>query len=34
MNHAVEKYFQQARELAANTYVPPKSAHSSSRTSA
>ena len=27
MNHAVEKYFQQARGQAANTYVPPKSAH-------
>jgi hypothetical protein len=26
MNHAVEKYFQQACEQAANTYVPPKSA--------
>ena len=27
MNHAVEKYFQQAHEKAAQTYVPPKSAH-------
>ena len=26
MNHAVEKYFQQACEQAASTYVPPKSA--------
>ena len=26
MNHAVEKYFQQAHEQAAETYVPPKSA--------
>lgn len=27
MNHAVERYFQQASEQAAKTYVPPKSAH-------
>lgn len=27
MNHAVEKYFQQAYEQAAKTYVPPRSAH-------
>jgi hypothetical protein len=26
MSHAVEKYFKQAREQAAQTYVPPKSA--------
>ncbi|MBX9588662.1 MAG: hypothetical protein K2X43_05110 [Hyphomonadaceae bacterium] len=26
MNHAVEKYFRQAQEQAAKTYVPPKSA--------
>jgi hypothetical protein len=25
MNHAVEKYFRQARERAASTYVPPRS---------
>lgn len=27
MNHAVEKYFKQAQEEAAQCYVPPKSAH-------
>jgi hypothetical protein len=27
MNHAVEKYFQQAQEQATQSYVPPKSAH-------
>jgi hypothetical protein len=27
MDHAVEKYFCQAREHAASTFVPPKSAH-------
>ena len=27
MNHAVEKYFQQAYEQAAKAYVPPKSGH-------
>ena len=27
MNHAVERYFKQARDEAASTYVPPKSAH-------
>lgn len=27
MNHAVEKYFGQAYEQAARTYVPPRSAH-------
>lgn len=27
MNHAVEKYFQQAHEQAAKSYVPPRSAH-------
>ena len=27
MNHAVEKYFKQAYEQAAKTYVPPRSAH-------
>lgn len=27
MNHAVEKYFCQTHELAAKSYVPPKSAH-------
>jgi hypothetical protein len=28
MNHAVDKYFKQAHEQAAGTYVPPKSARS------
>ena len=27
MSHAVERYFKQARDEAASTYVPPKSAH-------
>lgn len=27
MNHAVEKYFRQAYDLAAKSYVPPRSAH-------
>jgi hypothetical protein len=31
MNHAVEKYFKQAYEMAARAYVPPKSGHAFER---